>query len=443
MIWDRDAECRPRSALADLQAERLAATVRWCADRVPFYQKTFAAAGVRPETIRAVGDVEALPFTTKTNFREHYPFGLLAVPLGEVRRIHASSGTRGKPTVVAYTPRDLVTWSDCMARGLAAAGARPGDILHNAYGYGLFTGGLGFHYGAERLGCTVVPVASGNTRRQVLLMQDLRPQGLACTPSFALHLGEALREAGVEAAGLGLRYGTFGAEPWTEGLRREVETLLGLTAVDFYGLSEVIGPGVAAECAEGRSGLHVNEDHFLVEVVDPATGAVLPPGREGELCFTSLSKEALPVIRYRTGDVSALDPEPCRCGRTFARMQRIPGRTDDMLVIRGVNVYPSQIEAVLLEVPEVAGHYQLVVDRAGPLARLEIQVEVAEAVAQAWGGWRSDRPEVDALRGRLLERLRSGLGITPELTVVAPRTVPRSEGKAVRVIEKTDPRRST
>jgi phenylacetate-CoA ligase len=443
VIWDPAAESRPRDELGRLQAERLASTVRWCAERVPFYRKAFEAAGVQTEAVRDVVDVARLPFTTKRDFREHYPFGLLAVPLGEVRRIHASSGTKGKPTVVGYTVRDLATWSECMARGLAAAGARPGDILHNAYGYGLFTGGLGFHYGAERLGCTVVPVASGNTLRQVLLLQDLRPQGLACTPSFALHLGEALREAGVEPGSLGLRYGTFGAEPWTEGLRREVEALLGLTAVDFYGLSEVMGPGVAAECVEARQGLHVNEDHFLVEIVDPTTGAPAPAGREGELCFTSLTKEALPVIRYRTGDLSALDSTPCRCGRTLARMARIKGRTDDMLVIRGVNVYPSQIEAVLLAVPEVAAHYQLVVDRAGPLVRLEIQVEVAEAVLQAWGGWQADRPEVGELRGRLAERLRAGLGIVTDVTVVAPRAVPRSEGKAVRVVEKTDPRRST
>jgi phenylacetate-CoA ligase len=373
---------------------------------------------------------------TKADLRAHYPFGLFAVPLPEVRRIHASSGTRGKPTIVGYTARDLDTWSECMARGLVAAGARPGDLLHLAYGYGLFTGGLGFHQGAERLGCTVVPAASGNTLRQILLLQDLRPQGLACTPSFALHLAEALGEAGTDGRKLGLRYGTFGAEPWSEGMRAQIEAALGLRAVDFYGLSEVIGPGVAAEC-EARDGLHVNEDHFLVEVVDPASGAPLPPGRPGELVFTSLTKEALPVVRYRTGDLSALSVEACRCGRTLARMARLTGRTDDMLVIRGVNVYPSQIEATLLTLPELSAHYQLVVDRAAALPRLEVQIEVAEAVVQAWGGWQADRPEVGQLRGAVAERLRGALALSAEVTLVAPKTVPRSEGKAVRVVDAT------
>jgi len=440
MIWDPAAECRPRAALERLQVERLRATLAWCVERVPFYKKALETAGLAPAGVRDLRDLARVPFTRKSDLRDHYPFGLFAVPLGEVRRIHASSGTRGKPTVVGYTDRDLATWSECMARGLAAAGARPGDLLHNAYGYGLFTGGLGFHQGAERLGCTVVPVASGNTLRQILLLQDLRPQGLACTPSFALHLAEALRDAGVDARTLGLRYGAFGAEPWTEAMRGQIEARLQLTAVDFYGLSEVIGPGVAAECAEGRAGLHVNEDHFLVEVVDPATGDPRPPGGEGELVFTSLTKEALPVMRYRTGDLSALDPTPCRCGRTLARMARLKGRTDDMLVIRGVNVYPSQIEATLLEVPELAPHYQLVVDRAGALPRLEIRVELAEPVWQAWGG-AVEGSQAAALRARVVERLRGGLGLVTDVSVVAPKTVPRSEGKAVRVVETPEARR--
>jgi phenylacetate-CoA ligase len=323
-----------------------------------------------------------------------------------------------------------------MARGLVAAGARPGDLVHVAYGYGLFTGGLGFHYGAERLGCTVVPVSSGNTARQILLLQDFRPRGLACTPSFALHLGETMQEAGLDPRALGLGWGAFGAEPWTEGLRRQLEAVLGVTAVDFYGLSEVMGPGVAAECAEARDGLHVNEDHFLVEVVDPATGDPLGPGEEGELVFTSLAKEALPVIRYRTGDLSAFDPGPCRCGRTFGRMARVKGRTDDMLVVRGVNVYPSQIEALLLDLPDLAPHYQLVLDRGDTLIRLEVQVEVAEPLVRAWGGWRADHPALAGLQGRVAERLRSGLGLQTEVSLVAPQTVPRSEGKAVRVVDR-------
>jgi phenylacetate-CoA ligase len=441
VIWDPAAECQPRAERARLQLERLQSTVRRCAERVAFYRRALEAAGLGPEAIRGLDDLVRLPFTRKADLRAHYPFGLFAVPPGEVRRLHASSGTKGKPTVVGYTDRDLALWAECMARGLAAAGARPGDVLHNAYGYGLFTGGLGFHQGAERLGCTVVPVASGNTLRQILLLQDFRPQGLACTPSFALHLGEALREAGIDGPALGLRYGAFGAEPWTEAMRRQIEARLGLTAIDFYGLSEVIGPGVAAECAEARAGLHVNEDHFLVEVVDPATGDPLPVGREGELVFTTLTKEALPVIRYRTGDLSALDPAACACGRTLVRMARLKGRTDDMLVIRGVNVYPSQIEAVLLELPEVAPHYQLVVDRAGPLPRLEIRVELTEPVWQRWGGERA-QGELTGLRTRLSERLQAGLGLVTEVTVVAPKTVPRSEGKAVRVVETADARRT-
>ena len=440
MIWEPAVECLPRAQLERLQAERLRQSVRWCLERVPFYRETLGAAGFDPGEIRGVGDVARLPFSAKPLLREHYPFGLLAVPLTEVRRIHASSGTKGKPTVVGYTARDLETWSACMARGLAAAGARPGDILHVAYGYGLFTGGLGFHYGAERLGLTVVPAASGNTLRQVLLLQDFRPQGLACTPSFALHLGEALRESGIDGRALGLRYGTFGAEPWTEGMRREIEAVLGLTAVDFYGLSEVIGPGVAAECAEARDGLHVNEDHFLVEIVDPTTGEPLGPGREGELCFTSLTKEALPVIRYRTGDLSALTLAPCRCGRTFARMARVKGRTDDMIVIRGVNVYPSQVEAVLLELSELAPHYQLVVDRGGALPRLEVQVEVTAEVLSRWGGFRPDDPAVASLRHKVAQHLRAGLAIATDVRLVPPRTIPRSEGKATRVVDATGPR---
>lgn len=443
MIWNPSVESLSRSDLERLQTERLRATVAWCRERVPFYRSALDAAGVTPDTIGAVEDLHRLPFTVKQDLREQYPFGLFAVPRESLRRIHASSGTKGKPTVVGYTVRDLDIWSECMARGLAAAGARPGDLLHNAYGYGLFTGGLGIHYGAERLGCTVVPASAGNTLRQLILIQDFRPRGLACTPSFALHMGETLRETGMEGRGLGLAYGVFGAEPWTEALRRQIEGLLGLTAVDFYGLSEVIGPGVAAECAEARDGLHVNEDHFLVEVVDPASGEPLPPGREGELCFTSLTKEALPVIRYRTGDLSALTIEPCQCGRTQARMARVKGRTDDMLVIRGVNVYPSQVEAVLLTLPELAPHYQLVVDRAGSLPRLEIRVEVADAILETWGGWQSEHPEVRRLRDQVVSSLRAGLGITTEVTVVAPKVIPRSEGKAVRVVEKAGPRRAS
>jgi phenylacetate-CoA ligase len=323
-----------------------------------------------------------------------------------------------------------------MARALAAAGAEPGQLLQVAYGYGLFTGGLGFHDGAEHMGLTVVPVSSGNTLRQILLLQDFRPQGLACTPSFALHIGESMIEQGLDPRKVGLSYGLFGAEPWTEAMRAQLETLWGCAAVDFYGLSEMIGPGVATECVEARDGLHLNEDHFLPEIVDPRTGVPLPDGREGELVLTSLTKEALPLLRYRTGDVTRLDPAPCRCGRTTVRMARIKGRTDDMLIIKGVNVYPSQLEAALLSVPELAPHYQLLVDRRGGFPTLAVHVEPAEHVVREWGGFEAARPEVAALCARVAAQLRGHLGLNPEIAVVAPKTIPRSEGKAVRVVER-------
>jgi len=436
MIWSPDAETLPRSRMAALQLERLRESLRWASSRVPFYRESFAVAGVAPESIRDLADLAGIPFTRKTDLREHYPFGLFAVPRTELVRIHASSGTKGKPTVVGYTRSDLQVWREVMARSLAAAGAEPGHMLHIAYGYGLFTGGLGFHDGAEHMGLTVVPVSSGNTLRQLLLLQDLRPQGLACTPSFALHIGESLREQGADPRAVGLRYGLFGAEPWTEGLRRQIEALLGLRAVDFYGLSEIIGPGVSVECAEARRGLHVNEDHFLPEIVDSA-GGPLAPGTEGELVVTTLTKEALPVIRYRTGDVTSLDPEPCSCGRTTVRMARIKGRTDDMLIIRGVNVYPSQVEAALLDLPDLAPHYQLVVDRTQAFPRLEVHVEPAEELVRHWGRFEATHPALAALRQRIADRLRATLALNPDIVIAPPKTLPRSEGKAVRVVEKT------
>jgi phenylacetate-CoA ligase len=436
MIWNPDAESRARADLEALQLERLRRAVRWAADRVAFYRDALAARGITPDALRRLEDLRRLPFTVKADLRERYPYGLFAVPLREVIRIHASSGTRGKPTVVGYTRNDLALWREVMARSLAAAGAEPGQMIHIAYGYGLFTGGLGFHDGAEQMGLTVVPVSSGNTLRQILLLQDFRPQGLACTPSFALHIGESLKEHGVDGRSLGLRYGLFGAEPWTEEMRREIEALLGLTAVDFYGLSEIIGPGVAVECAEVRQGLHVNEDHFLPEIVAP-DGAPLPPGAEGELVLTTLTKEALPMLRYRTGDVTSLNPEPCKCGRTTVRMARIKGRTDDMLVIKGVNVYPSQVEAALLTLPDLAPHYQLVVDRRQGFPSLEVHVEPTETAVQGWGKFDPKGPEVAALRQRIGERFRAMLTLNPDVVVEPPRTIPRSEGKAVRVVERT------
>ena len=436
MIWNRPVETAPRSRIEALQRERLGTSIRWAAEHVPFYRDALAAARIGPESFNTLERLRDVPFTRKDHLREHYPFGLFAVPLDQVARIHASSGTKGKPTVVGYTKNDLQIWREVMARSLAAGGAEPGHLIQVAYGYGLFTGGLGFHDAAEHMGCTVVPASSGNTLRQILLLQDLRPHGLACTPSFALHIGETMREQGSDPRALGLRYGFFGAEPWTEAMRRELEALWGVTAVDFYGLSEVIGPGVAAECAEARDGLHVNEDHFLPEIVDPGSGEPLKPGTEGELVLTCLTKEALPVLRYRTGDVTSLNPEPCRCGRTTVRMARIKGRTDDMLIIKGVNVYPSQLEAALLTIEELAPHYQLVVDRREAFPTLAVHVEPVEGLVHAWGGFDSGRPEIMALSARVAERLRGHLGLNPEIAIVPPKTIPRSEGKAVRVVER-------
>ena len=423
----------PRRAL---QLARLRDTVDRAATRVPFFRAALATAGVDAGSVRALEDLARLPFTRKDHLREQYPWGLFAVPRHELARIHASSGTKGKPTVVGYTRRDLDIWREVMARSLAAGGAEPGHLIQIAYGYGLFTGGLGFHDGAEHMGLTVVPVSSGNTLRQILLLQDFRPHGLACTPSFALHIGEALREAGQDPRALGLRYGLFGAEPWTEGMRAQLEALWGMVASDFYGLSELIGPGVASECP-AHDGLHINDDHFLPEIVDPATGAPLGPGKEGELVLTALTREALPMLRYRTGDLTSLNPEACACGRTSVRMARVKGRTDDMLVIKGVNVYPSQVEAALLTIVELAPHYQLVVDRTQGFPRLTVHVEPAEGLVGGWGGFDTRRAEVAALAARVGERLRGHLGLNPEIVIVPPKTIPRSEGTAVRVVERS------
>jgi phenylacetate-CoA ligase len=435
VIWNAAAETMSRHDLERLQLERLRRCLAWAAGRVPFYRDRLRGAGLTPEAVESLDDLARIPFTRKDDLREQYPWGLFAVPLREVARIHASSGTRGKPTVVGYTKRDLELWREVMARALAAAGAVPGDMIQVAYGYGLFTGGLGFHDAAEHMGLAVVPVSSGNTLRQILLLQDFRPQGLACTPSFALYIGESMREQGIDPRSVGLRYGLFGAEPWTEAMRGQLEELWGLTALDFYGLSEIIGPGVASECVAGRPGLHLNEDHFLPEIVDPLTGARRAPGDEGELVLTSLTKEALPAIRYRTGDITSLDPAPCRCGRTTARIARIKGRSDDMLVIKGVNVYPSQLEAALLAVDDLAPHYQLLVDRTQAFPTLAVHVEPTERLVQQWGGFDSARPEVLMLSARVAERIRGHLGLNPEIAIVPPKTIPRSEGKAVRVVE--------
>ena len=430
MIWNPEAETMPRAVRERLQLERLQNTLRWAVEHVSFHRDRLGAA-----TIVALPDLASLPFVRKTDLRDQYPFGLLAVPRREVARIHASSGTKGKPTVAAYTAGDLDVWREVMARALTAAGAGRGDLLHVAFGYGLFTGGLGFHDGAERVGMTVVPVSSGNTARHHLLLQDFRPDVIAGTPSFALHLAETLAEQGGKPRELGLRIGVFGAEPWTDGIRAALERAFSLSAFDIYGLSEIIGPGVAGEC-EARDGLHIADDHFLPEIIDPVSGVVLPPGREGELVFTTLTKRAMPLLRYRTGDITTLTQKPCRCGRTSARMARVKGRSDDMLIIKGVNLYPSEVERTLLAVADLAPHYQLVIDRGATLARLEVQVEPAPELIARCGSFSTDHPEIASLRRRAAEQLRQATGLSVELTIVAPRTIPRSEGKAVRVIER-------
>jgi phenylacetate-CoA ligase len=416
----------PRPELGRLQLERLRALVTR-ARQVPLLRDRLATAGVTPDAVRALDDLRRLPFTTKSDFRDTYPFGLLAVPLDEIVRIHASSGTTGKPTVVAYTQGDLDVWTEVMARTLRAGGVHRGDVLQNAYGYGLFTGGLGFHYGGEAVGAAVIPVSGGFTERQLLALQDLGSTVLCCTPSYALHLAEAIEEAGL-AGTLRLRVGFFGAEPWTEAMRQALETRLRIMALNVYGLSEITGPGVAVECPE-RQGMHVAEDHFLPEVVDPTTLEPVRPGDTGELVLTTLSKHGMPLLRYRTRDLTTLDPAPCRCGRTLVRLGRIMARSDDMLIIRGVNVFPSQVEHALLQVPELAPHYLLVVRREHALDTLEVQVEGqpdALAVGEA---------AVSALATRVRRRLLDALGLTADVRIVAPKTLERSVGKAKRVLD--------
>jgi phenylacetate-CoA ligase len=429
VILNKEYEAMPRAALEALQSERLRALVARVYDKVPFYRAQLDKAGVKPAEIKGIGDISKLPFTVKTDLRDNYPFGLFTVPLDEVVRVHASSGTTGKPTVVGYTKGDIDVWAELMARSIAAAGGGPGDMVHNAYGYGLFTGGLGAHYGAERLGATVIPVSGGQTKRQIMLMQDFGSTVLMSTPSYALNIAETMAEMGVDPKSLKLKVGIFGAEPWSEGMRGEIEKALDLVALNIYGLSEVMGPGVSMECLEGKNGLHVFEDHFIAEIIDPETGAPLPLGETGELVFTTITKEAFPVIRYRTKDITRLMPEPCPCGRTHYRMDRIQGRTDDMLIIRGVNLFPSQVEHVLMGIEEVEPHYQLVVNREGSLDTLEVQVEVSEDVF-------SDEVKVmETLSRRIQGEIKDLIGVSCKVKLVEPKTIQRSEGKARRVID--------
>jgi len=420
---------------AALQTQRLGALLRRLADASPFYKRRLAGAGVDAEARVTLDDLAALPFTTKADLWDHYPWGLLAVPREQVLRVHGSSGTGGRPTLVAYSRGDLALWAEVCARALGCAGAGPGTITHVGYGYGLFTGGLGMHQGAELMGCTVIPASAGQTQRQVTLIRDLKPEVLCCTPSYAARLGEALAEAGVAKDEISLRAGIFGAEPWSEAMRAQIEAVLPLKALDIYGLSEIIGPGVSCECVEAQAGLHVNSDHFLVEVVDPDAGRPLGPGERGELVFTTLTKQAMPLVRYRTGDLATLDPAPCACGRTLPRMSKVTGRKDDMLVIRGVNVYPSEVEAVLLAEPAVGSHYLLVVDRTEAMPRLVVACELAAGWAICAETEEAERERVAAAVGAaLLERL----GLTTEVRVLPTGTIPRVElGKAQRVVERT------
>jgi len=431
MIWDPEHETLPRPQLEALQLERLQKKVAEVYERVPFYRQSFRQAGLTPADIRSLDDLSRLPFTTKQDFRDNYPFGLLAVDREKVIRVHASSGTTGKPVVVAYTRNDLDMWAEMMARTLTAAGVGSGDTVHNAYGYGLFTGGLGVHYGAERIGATIVPVSGGNTKRQIMLIYDFGSTALTCTPSYSLFLAETALEMGVDMRQSPLKVGIFGAEPWSFRMRDEIEEKLNLLALDIYGLTEILGPGVAQECPF-KKGLHIFEDHFLPEIIDPMTGDVLPPGHRGELVITTLTKEALPVIRYRTRDISSLDPEPCPCGRTLVRMQKVTGRTDDMLIVRGVNVFPSQIESVLLEVEGIEPHYQIIVDRQHNLDDLEIWVEVSEQV------FSDEIRKLEMLGQKVRREIESVLGISARIKLVEPRTIQRSEGKAKRVIDRRD-----
>jgi phenylacetate-CoA ligase len=435
MIWNRDVETMPRAKLRELQLERLRWSVRWAYDRVPFHKQRLDAAGITPDRIRSLDDLRRLPFMIKAELREHYPTGLFATPRADVIRIHASSGTKGKPTVVGYTREDIDLWADVCARSLACAGAHPDSVVHVAYGYGLFTGGLGLHYGAERLGALTVPASGGNTPRQITLMQDLGATVLCCTPSYALNIAETMRERGIDRSSLALEVGVFGAEPWTTGMREQIERALGLVALDIYGLSEVIGPGVSMESYEDRDGLYVWEDHFFPEVVDPATGEVLPYGEEGELVFTTLTKRAFPVLRYRTGDLCALFDEPGRTDRTMIRMTKVKGRTDDMLIVRGVNVFPSEIERVVLEQDGLAPHYQIMLSRDGAMDRLAVHVEVATT---AWESLGASTVSDGARRlvGRLRDELAVALSLTADVELGEPGTVPRSEGKAVRVVDR-------
>jgi phenylacetate-CoA ligase len=445
MIRDREHECMSRAELAQLQARRLVTQVQRVYERVPFYRDLFDEAGVDPQKVRGLEDLPSLPFTRKYHLREQYPFGLFATPLRDVVRIHASSGTTGKPTTVGYTQDDINMWAEVMARCLAAVGTTADDIVQVAYGYGLFTGGLGAHYGAERLGASVIPISGSNTQRQLMLMEDFGTTVLCCTPSFALYLWDVAQQLELDVRKFPLKVGVFGAEPWSEAMRQDIEQKWNIKACDIYGLSEIIGPGVSCECVEAQNGLHMCDDHFLPEIINPETGEVLPEGEMGELVITTLTKQAFPLIRYRTGDITRLFTEPCACGRTNTRMARVSGRSDDMLIIRGVNVFPSQVESVLLMSPQVEPHYQLIVDRKGAMDNLDVQVEISpdlyKEISEAILSmddiqYFTEHETLINLKSQIQKNIKDIIGINVRVGFREPGSIERSEGKAQRVIDR-------
>ncbi len=429
LIWNAEAECLPREQIERLQLERLRQTLQLVSDNVPCYQNKFKECGFKPGDLKSLDDIRHLPFTSKEDLRLNYPYGMFAVPMSDVVRIHSSSGTTGKPTVVGYTKQDIRTWTELVARFMTAAGVTREDIVHIAFGYGLFTGAFGLHYGSEAIGASVIPISGGNTDKQIMIMQDYRSSALVCTPSYGLTIADRLEKKGIDPASLALRVGLFGAEPWSEQMRNELETRLGIIATDNYGLSEIMGPGVAGDCLL-KCGMHLAEDHFVFEIIDPDTGKVLPKGSKGELVITSLTKQAFPMIRYRTRDITRIHYEPCACRRTLARMDKTSGRTDDMLIIKGVNVFPTQIEEVLLQVEGCEPHYQLIVDRVNNADQLEVQVEVNEHIF--FDEMKRQRQFVTEVE----KRLATMLGVSAKVKLVEPSSILRHEGKASRVVDK-------
>ena len=427
MMYNEEFETLPREALKALQVKRLQQVLQRVYHTVGFYKKALDAAKIKPDDIKSIADMKKLPFITRQDLRDNYPFGLFSVPMSSIVRLHASSGTSGKSTVFGYTKRDIETSSDLVARCLVAAGLTKNDIIHNAFGYGLFTGGLGLHYGAEKIGASVIPMSGGNAKRQIMILQDFGPTVICCTPSYALHLAEEGKAMGVDMKSLKLRVGIFGAEPWNKTMRDEIEKAFGITALDLFGLSEVIGPGMAMECLEGRNGMHIFEDHFIVETINPQTGEVLPEGAEGELVFTTLTKEANPLIRYRSGDVSRLITEQCRCGRSHVKMERVLKRSDDMLNIRGVNIFPSQVEAILVDIEGLKPSYQIIVDKVGALDSLELHVEASDKIFSNSGSVK----ELQKIEQRIVKDMRDYLGIAPRVKLVEPNTLQKTGAKVI------------